>query len=183
LAQEQLDWVDRHGVKFSTAIDFGAGDCAGAYLIAKNCGSSNVLVVDSSNQTKTIANSIGIRYSPSLASIKHVEFIYSSHTIEHVANLSHTFSLLENAVCDGGFVFLETPNVADRHVFAGLVMTPHTFLLSEGSFDQLSKTSKLQVIAAEAVGPKWSKHHHIASQARADLRVLFKKLPLNSTAS
>ena len=88
----------------------------------------------------------------------------------------HTFALLENAVCDGGFVFLETPNVADRHVFAGLVMTPHTFLLSEASFEQLSKPSKLKLIATETVGPKWSKYHNIASQARTDLRVLFKKI-------
>ena len=121
---EQLDWVDRHGVKFSSAIDFGAGDCAGAYLMSKKCGLKNVLVVDSSNQTKAIANSMGLSHSVSLDSVKPVEFIYSSHTIEHVADLIYTFALLERAVCDGGFVFLETPNVADRQVFAGLVAGP-----------------------------------------------------------
>jgi 2-polyprenyl-3-methyl-5-hydroxy-6-metoxy-1,4-benzoquinol methylase len=172
----QLDWVDRHGVKFSSAIDFGAGDCAGACLMAKKCGLKNVLVVDISNQTKTIANSMGLRHSVSLVRIKPVDFIYSSHTIEHVADLIHTLILLERAVCDGGFVFLETPNVADRQVFASLVVTPHTFLLSESSFEQYSKSSNLQLIATETVGPEWSKHHNIASQARTDLRVLFKKI-------
>ena len=177
LAWEQLDWVDRHGVKFSSAIDFGAGDCAGAYLMSKKCGLKNVLVVDSSNQTKAIANSMGFSHSVSLDSVKPVEFIYSSHTIEHVADLIHTFALLESAVCDGGFVFLETPNVADRQVFAGLAAaTPHTFLLSETSFEQLSKSSNLRLIATETVGTEWSKHHSIASQARTDLRVLFKKI-------
>ena len=175
-AQEQLDWVDYHGVKFSTALDFGAGDCAGAYLMSKKCGLNNVLVVDSSNQTQIIAKAIGLRCSSSLKLVKPSDFIYSSHAIEHVADLICTFALLENAVCDGGFVFLDTPNVADRHVFGGLVMTPHTFLLSEASFEQLSKPSKLKLIAAETVGPKWSKNHHIASQARTDLRVLFKKI-------
>jgi hypothetical protein len=175
-AQNQLDWVEQHGIKFSTAIDFGAGDCAGAYLMSKKCGLKNVLVVDRSSQTKTIAHSMGLSHSLSLDSIEPVEFIYSSHTIEHVDDLIHTFALLESAVCDGGFVFLETPNVADRQVFAGLVMTPHTFLLSETSFEQLSKSSNLRLIATEAVGPEWSKHHSIASQARADLRVLFKKI-------
>ena len=175
-AQTQLDWVERHGVKFSSAIDFGAGDCAGAYLMSKKCGLKNVLVVDNSNQTKTIANIMGLPHSASLVSVKPVEFIYSSHTIEHVADLINTFVLLESAACEGGFVFLETPNVADRQVFAGLVMTPHTFLLSETSFEQLSKSSKLRLIATETVGPEWSKHHNIASQARTDLRVLFKKL-------
>ena len=175
-ARTQLDWVDRHGVTFSSAIDFGAGDCAGAYLMSKKCGLKNVLVVDSSNQTKAIANSMGFSHSVSLESVKPVEFIYSSHTIEHVADLIHTFALLESAVCDGGFVFLETPNVADRQVFAGLVMTPHTFLLSDTSFEQLSKSSNLRLIATETVGPEWSKHHNIASQARTDLRVLFKKI-------
>jgi hypothetical protein len=175
-AQNQLDWVEQHGIKFSTAIDFGAGDCAAAYLMSKKCGLKNVVVVDSSIQTKTIARSMGLCHSLSLESIKPVEFIYSSHTIEHVADLIHTFALLESALCDGGFVFLETPNVADRQVFAGLVMTPHTFLLSETSFEQLSKSSNLRLIATETVGPEWSKHHNIASQARADLRVLFKKI-------
>ena len=119
---------------------------------------------------------MGLPHSASLVSVKPVEFIYSSHTIEHVADLINTFVLLESAACEGGFVFLETPNVADRQVFAGLVMTPHTFLLSETSFEQLSKSSKLRLIATETVGPEWSKHHNIASQARTDLRVLFKKL-------
>ncbi len=175
-AQNQLDWVEQHGIKFSTAIDFGAGGCAAAYLMSKKCGLENVVVVDNSNQTKTIARSMGLRHSVLLESVKPVEFIYSSHTIEHVADLIHTFALLESAVCDGGFVFLETPNVADRQVFAGLVMTPHTFLLSENSFEQLSKSSNLRLIAIETVGPEWSKHHKIASQARTDLRVLFKKI-------
>ena len=176
LARTQLDWVDRHGVTFSSAIDFGAGDCAGAYLMSKRCGLKNVLVVDSSNQTKAIANSMGFSHSVSLESVKPVDFIYSSHTIEHVADLIHTFALLESAVCDGGFVFLETPNVADRQVFAGLVVTPHTFLLSDTSFEQLSKSSNLRLVATETVGPEWSKHHNLASQARTDLRVLFKKI-------
>jgi hypothetical protein len=175
-AGTRLDWVDRHGVKFSSAIDFGAGDCAGAYLLSKKCGLKNVLVVDSSNQTKTIANSMGLRHSVSLAPVKPVEFIYSSHTIEHVADLIHTLILLEMTVCDGGFVFLETPNVADRQIFASVVATPHTFLLSESSFEQYSKSSNLQLIATETVGPEWSKHQNIASQARTDLRVLLKKI-------
>ena len=55
-------------------------------------------------------------------------------------------------------------------------MTPHTFLLSDTSFEQLSKSSNLRLIATETVGPEWSKHHNIASQARTDLRVLFKKI-------
>jgi hypothetical protein len=174
--QTQLDWVDQHGVKFLSGIDFGAGDCAGAYLMSKKCGAKNVLAVDNSNQTKTIAKSIGVNHSASLESVKPVEFIYSSHTIEHVADLINTFALLEAAVCDGGFIFLETPNVADRKVFAGLVMTPHTFLLSETSFEQLSKLGNLRLIATETAGPEWSKHQNIASQARTDLRVLFKKV-------
>jgi 2-polyprenyl-3-methyl-5-hydroxy-6-metoxy-1,4-benzoquinol methylase len=175
-AQNRLDWVEQQGIKFSTAIDFGAGDCAAAYLMSKKCGLKNVVAVDSSSQTKTIARSMGLSHSLSLESIKPVDFIYSSHTIEHVADLIHTFALLESAVCDGGFLFLETPNVADRQVFAGLVMTPHTFLLSDTSFEQLSNSSTLRLIATETVGPEWSEHHNIASQARADLRVLFKKV-------
>jgi hypothetical protein len=175
-ARTQLDWVDRHGAKFSSAIDFGAGDCAGAYLMSKKCGLKNVLVVDGSNQTKIIASSMGIRHSASLIAVRPVEFIYSSHTIEHVADLINTLVLLERAVCNGGFVFLETPNVADRQIFASVVATPHTFLLSASSFEQYSKSSNLQLIATEAVGPEWSKHHNIASQARTDLRVLFKKI-------
>ena len=48
---------------------------------------------------------MGLRHSVSLAPVEPVQFIYSSHTIEHVADLIHTFVLLESAVCDGGFVF------------------------------------------------------------------------------
>jgi hypothetical protein len=171
-----LDWVEQHGIRFSTAIDFGAGDCAAAYLMSKTCGLKNVLVVDKSDQTRAIADSMGLSHLTSLQSVsKPVEFIYSSHAIEHVANLRETFALLEKALCDGGFVFLETPNVADIHVFRGVSMTPHTFSLSETSFEKLSKSSNLRLIATDTVGPEWSKHQNIASQARTDLRGLFKK--------
>ena len=91
LAQDRLDWVSCHGVDFSTAVDFGAGDCAGVYLMAKKCGLHNVFVVDSSSQTNTIANSMGLMCSSSLENLQHVDFVYASHSIEHVADLIHTF--------------------------------------------------------------------------------------------
>lgn len=175
-ARSQLDWVASHGVDFSTAIDFGAGDCAGVYVMSEKCGAENVCVVDSSLQTQSIAESMGIRYSSSLDGALEAEFLFGSHSIEHVADLIYTFKALENRVCDGGHVFLETPNVADKQVFDGLVMTPHTFMLSEASFREMSKSSRLKLIAVEAVGPEWCKHHRIASQARTDLRVMFKKI-------
>jgi 2-polyprenyl-3-methyl-5-hydroxy-6-metoxy-1,4-benzoquinol methylase len=129
--QDQLDWVSRHGVKFSSALDFGAGDCSGAYLMARKCGSDNVFAVDSSRQTNVIANSMGLICSTSLDTLERVEFVNASHTIEHVADLIHTFNQLDNSVCDGGYVFIETPNVADKKVLRSLVMTRHTFMLSE----------------------------------------------------
>jgi hypothetical protein len=175
-ARSQLDWVASHGIDFSTAIDYGAGDCAGAYVMSEKCGAENVCVVDSSLQTQSIAESMGIRYSPSLDKALEAEFLFASHSIEHVADLIHTFKFFENRVCDGGHVFLETPNVADKQAFDGLVHTPHTFMLSEATFREMSKSSGLKLIAVEAVGPEWSKNHRIASQARTDLRAIFKKV-------
>jgi hypothetical protein len=175
LAQDRLDWVDRHGVKFSTSIDFGAGDCAGAYLMAKKCGLHNAFVVDSSNQTKVIANSMGLNCSSSLEKRQCVEFIYASHSIEHVADIIHTFNQLANSVCDGGYVFLETPNVPEKEILVRLVMTPHTFMLSEHSFKEISKFSELELVAFETVGPEWRKYNKVTSRERTDLRVLFRK--------
>ena len=174
-AQARLDWLDKHGVTYSSAIDFGAGDCAAAYLMSKRCGERNVHVVDSSEHAKVIAAAIGVSFSKSLINTSSVDFIYSSHTIEHVADLFETLSLLASVLTGGGIIFLETPNIADRQVFTGLVMTPHTFLLSALSFERLCEFTNLELIAAESVGPEWRERHKVASPARADLRVLLRK--------
>src|SRR5262245_4397861 len=165
--EDQFDWVSLQGVRFSTAIDFGAGDCAGAYVLAKKCGLNNVSVVDSANQTKLIADSMGINYSPSLQDVKPVDFLYSSHTIEHVADLLAVFDRLAKAVCEGGYIFLETPNIADKDIFYGLVFTPHTYSLSETSFRKICEARTLKVVAVHTTGPEWRQNHSkIDSQAR-----------------
>jgi trans-aconitate methyltransferase len=162
-------------VSYKTAIDCGAGDCAGAYLMSQNCSPANVLAVDSSEQTKTISASMGMRHAFSLDGVEPVDFLYASHSIEHVADMHKAMTLLENAVRDGGYLFLETPNIADRQVFDGIIPTPHTFMLSESSFRQLCASGPLRMIAATTSGPEWSKHHKIGSQARTDLRILLRK--------
>ena len=53
-----------------------------------------------------------------LENLQHVDFVYASHSIEHVADLIHTFIQLDNSVYDGGYVFLETPNVADKEILS-----------------------------------------------------------------
>jgi hypothetical protein len=93
--------------------------------MAKKCGLHNVFVVDSSSQTNTIANSMGLMCSSSLENLQHVDFLYASHSI--VADLIHTFIQLDNSVHYGGYVFLETPNVADKEILSSLVMPPTLF--------------------------------------------------------
>ena len=75
----QHNWIGSVAtVTFLPAIDFGAGDCAGAYVMSKEFGLNDVLVVDSSSQTKTIANAMGFSHSLSLDAVKPVEFISAS---------------------------------------------------------------------------------------------------------
>ena len=70
--------------------------------------------------------------------------------------------------------------MADKEILSSLVMTPHTFLLSEASFKELTKFSKLELVAVETVGPEWCENNKVASRARTDLRVLFKKRDLDT---
>ena len=177
----QLDWVDSYGIDFSTAMDFGAGDCAGAYLMSKKCGTENICVVDSSTQARSVAESYGVRYFKSLDEAPVVDFLYGSHSIEHAADLMHTLKHLQAKMHEGAYMLLETPNVADKQVFQGLVLTPHTFTLSRKSFEEISMHSNLELIAVEEFGQEWQKgHNNIRSQARTDLRVILRKVSVKA---
>jgi hypothetical protein len=175
-AQARLDWVLGRGVNFSSAIDYGAGDCSGAYAIARYTGPQNVAVIDKSTRTGAIANALNMRHFSSLSGLAPVDFLYASHCIEHVHDLEGIFRRLADVVVSGGHIYLEFPNVEDKDVFMNIVHTPHTFMLSESTIQQLAKNSVMRLVAAETVGPKWCLDSpHLNSRARAILRILLKK--------
>jgi len=174
LTADRLAWIDARCSQFETVIDYGAGDCAAGYLLRQR---ATVTAVDPSAQSAQAARDYGLSHSVSLDSVSPADLLYSSHSIEHVHSLSAVFSALCDKVNPGGHLFFETPNIADRSLFPRFFAPPHTYTLSIDTFEELVRRHRLEMIAWEAVGPPWSKHHqNVDSDAFADLRVLLRRV-------
>lgn len=176
LSRERILWVRKYLPHFETVIDFGAGDCAASYILACVDNLEKVHVVDPSVRAGLLANSYGLGYSDDLAEAPIVDLIYSAHSIEHVHDLRSVMQHLMTKMTVGSHVFFETPNIGDEEIFTKLAHTPHTFMLSQGSFCSIESEFPLRIVAMESCGPMWRrKRNHIRSDEKADLRVLMQK--------
>lgn len=176
LAEERIAWIDQFLPPIESVIDFGAGDCAAAFIFSKRAGVHSVHVVDPSFRAGALAAQYGAGYSETVEHAPVVDLVYSAHSIEHVPDLLMSMDELLKMVPVGGFLFFETPNIGDLEIFETLCHTPHTFMLSANSFHFLQKVLPIKIIAIECCGPTWKKSRkQIRSTEKTDLRVLLQK--------
>jgi 2-polyprenyl-3-methyl-5-hydroxy-6-metoxy-1,4-benzoquinol methylase len=177
LSANRIAWLKNHKLSFSSVIDFGAGDCAATYALLSTYSAASVHVVDPSERAKLLADKYGATYSANLSDAPVVDLIYSAHSIEHVHDILEVMRALKSKVREGGYIFLETPNIGDEELFSSFVHTPHTFLISEKSIQHLANLLNLKVVSMQAAGPRWKDSRPwLSSEIKADLRVLLQKL-------
>lgn len=181
LSRERIGWIQQNGVSMSPqsfVIDFGAGDCAAAYTFKTDFGIANVSIVDKSTRSKDIAKKLGVNFYSLLKDIpSSADILFSAHSIEHVHDLKNSLYQIFNKIKDGGYIFFETPNIADLEIFKSMAHTPHTYMLSTDSFVQLACTFSYEIVAVQTSGPRWKlSHPKMKSEGRTDLRVLLRKL-------
>lgn len=170
----RIAWFAPFVPGFTTAIDFGAGDCAASFLLREQ---AKVAAVDPSTKAQEIAAAYGVEWRRTLAECAPVDLIYASHSLEHVHDLLQVFALMLKQVRPGGHLFFEVPNVSSKEVLVKLCHTPHTFSLSKGSFEQLAQRFDCRIVAMEDVGGPWQiVGRRIADPAKSDLRVLIQRL-------
>ncbi|RDE51175.1 MAG: methyltransferase domain-containing protein [Candidatus Accumulibacter meliphilus] len=176
LSRERIAWIKLYLHKFDSVIDFGAGDCAAAYIFSREENVNAATVVDPSMRASVFAEKYRLGYSTDLAEAPIVDMIYSAHSIEHVHDFRVVMTDLVAKVRPGGHIFIETPNIGDLDVFSRLPHTPHTFMLSQSSFHFLESAFPVSIVAMESCGPLWRRNKkQIVSDERADLRVLLRK--------
>ena len=175
-ANSRLGWLAQELSICTSMIDFGAGDCAASFVVAEKYPLVKVHVVDPSLKAKRLAEQFGFGWHPDLEGIEPVDLIYSAHSIEHVHDLRQTLGDMVGKLKDGGYIFLETPNIPSLEVFANVLHTPHTFMLSEHSFAELVKHFPLEVVRTDFFGPEYRLNFpETDSTAQTDLRILLKK--------
>lgn len=176
LSHERMAWINQYLPRIDSVIDFGAGDCAAAFAFLNEGKARVVHVVDPSERAGSLAEKYRLGYSEDMALAPIVDLIYSAHSIEHVHDLRLAMRDLLGKIQPGGHIFFETPNIGDLEIFTKLPHTPHTFMLSQGSFRFLEKIFPVKVVAMESCGPRWRQNKkQIRSDEKADLRVLMQK--------
>jgi hypothetical protein len=175
-ALDRIAWLRTHASFFNSVLDFGAGDCAASWVFKYIVGIDKVVVSDLSESVQETAKTYALS-SASLDEVNDIGLAYSSHSIEHVSDFIGAMRAISESLTPGGYIFIETPNIASLQIFNSLVHTPHTFMLSIDSFGHLPASLGLEVLKAEAVGPPWRlARPFIVDNARADLRVLLRKV-------
>lgn len=170
---DRIAWFEPHVPKFATAIDFGAGDCAASYLLRER---AKVIAVDPSIKAREVSAQMGIEWRRTLAECPPVDLLYASHSLEHVHDLLAVFEAMLGKVRPGGHLFFEVPNVSSKEVLTKLCHTPHTFSLSKGSFEQLTKRFDCRIVAMEDVGGPWQiAGKTVSDPSKSDLRVLIQR--------
>ena len=174
LTGDRIDWIRARLPSLDSVIDFGAGDCAAAFVFRRS--GLSVHVVDPSDRARDLAVRYHSSHSVDLELAPVVDLLYSAHSIEHVSDLMSTITKMLAHVPEGGHIFMETPNIGDVDVFHALVHTPHTWMLSCSTFEKLAESLPLRIVAMESCGPMWRDGHRLVrSSERTDLRVLLQK--------
>lgn len=169
----RIAWFEPHVSAFTSAIDFGAGDCAASYLLRER---AEVTAVDPSTKAREISARYGVEWRRTLAECAPVDLLYASHSLEHVHDLLEVFALMLERVHPGGHLFFEVPNVSSKEVLNKLCHTPHTFSLSKGTFEQLAQRFDCRIVAMEDVGCPWQiAGKAVSDPSKADLRVLIRR--------
>ena len=173
---ENMSKLNQFLTHVESVIDFGAGDCAAAFVYSKRAEIRTVHVVDPSARSGSLATKYGVGYSEDVGQAPMVDLIYSAHSIEHVPDLLDSIRLLLTKLPVGGHIFFETPNIGDHEIFEALCHTPHTFMLSASTFQLLEKHFPVKILRIECCGPVWQKGgKQVKVAEKADLRVLFVK--------
>lgn len=169
----RIAWFEPHIPAFTSAIDFGAGDCAASYLLRER---AQVTAVDPSTKAREIAARYGVDWRRTLAECAPADLLYASHSLEHVHDLQEVFALMLKRVHPGGHLFFEVPNVSSKEVLNKLCHTPHTFSFSKRSFEQLADRFECRIVAMEDVGCPWQiAGKQVSDPSKADLRVLIRR--------
>lgn len=175
-AESRLRWLAGEMGNCRSMIDFGAGDCAASFAVAEKYPLIKLQVVDPSLKARRLAEQFGFDWHADLVGTEPVDLIYSAHSIEHVHDLRQVLGDMIGKLNDGGYIFFETPNIPSLAVFANVLHTPHTFMLSEHSFAQLVRQFPLRILRVDFFGPAYQQNFpETASPEQTDLRVLLKK--------
>jgi len=154
---KHLALIDKYITESPLSIlDFGSGHCVASYHLSKRYTSSKVIAYDKSNQSREICEILDIDFSNDLKDIgTKFDFIYSSHSIEHVPNIRKQLSFFKNLLNRGGYLFFEFPNIVNFRVFSNFVHTPHTYMLNRKSIQKIGSMTGYKLVYSEEYGNKW----------------------------
>jgi 2-polyprenyl-3-methyl-5-hydroxy-6-metoxy-1,4-benzoquinol methylase len=89
--------------------------------------------------------------------------VHSSHSLEHVQDIRETLGEFSAMVKEGGHLFIEVPNIANRTVFEMSHHAPHTYNFSQESLCKAMLLYGFEKIACDVygvmVGDRIKKHN------------------------
>jgi ubiquinone/menaquinone biosynthesis C-methylase UbiE len=143
--------------KFSSVLDFGCGLGEFILLMKEKYPAYNLCALDKSDVPRAALESKGIRLVSALCEVDtKLDLLYASHSIEHVPDIDAFFVEAQRHLQSGALMFFEVPNIANRAVCEAVRHTPHTYMLSAGSFRQLARKYGLDLLQLSEHGRSWS---------------------------
>lgn len=145
--------------------DFGAGHCNAIRFAIQLNFAKNYQVVDPSTFSALVALNYGVHHVANLAGARKSDFIFSSHSLEHVHSLNETLKHFRRLTRPNALLFIEVPNIDKRKLREGNHV-PHTYCFSETSIVSVFKTFGFQLVNPNALEISYT----------GGLRALFQKI-------
>jgi SAM-dependent methyltransferase len=178
---EQLNFINLSGIHVvGSMLDFGSGMCGASVIFNRENFCKNITILDKSVQASEIADLLKINKVSSMRKIdnQEFEFIYSSHSLEHVCNLTETLDEFNRVLKDNGYLFIEVPNIANRSVLNSEHHAPHTYCFSKKSLRLSGEKHGFKLINYEECGSpilKQSQEENGPVDCKDSIRMLFNK--------
>jgi len=150
--KRQLDFIKNSGLhNVDNMLDFGAGILGGSVVFRDAGFSSLNCALDKSEQTSQVSKMLKMRNIFNLDECVNSEFdfIYSSHSLEHVASLKHVLNDFHRVLTKSGHIFIEVPNFSDDFVMKNHHHAPHTYVFSLFSLQLFMESNGFIKVSSE----------------------------------
>jgi len=170
----QLNFLKDSGLnKVDNMLDFGAGMCGGTILFKGDNFFQKNTILDKSAQSFEISDLLGVKKIDNTKDALNDEFdfIYSSHSLEHVNSLENTLKEFHRILSYQGYVFIEVPNIKNYLSFISAHHAPHTYTFSQKSLHKAMQMHGFDFISCKEYGD-------LVFDVHTSVMCLFKKRSL-----
>ncbi len=153
--------------KIENIYDFGGGDGDLGYALKKKFPGLKLFCTEHDSHCERILKERGYNNLKDFDKInRKFDLIISTHSLEHITNVSKIFNKFKNLLNDEGFIFFEVPNCTKEYWSGRPYDSPHLSFYTKKSFDKLANIYGFKLINFSYSSYSFNKDHEFQRQSQ-----------------